>query len=151
MQSRQRVQSCEIRISIAKRREQIRRAKFLNLKSKGKIAMADKLIDIGLILFFGGFGFICYINGVLGIGKDYMQRNKIDLMRWIFSPGHILRSNTPFDSNEQVELKFKEPKSKHIIYNFFELIIHYAIIAPFLVIYAGIFLFCAGLAIKILS
>ena len=44
--------------------------------------MADKLIDIGLILFFGGFGFGCYINGVLGIGKDYMQRNKIDLMRW---------------------------------------------------------------------
>ena len=44
--------------------------------------MADKLIDIGLILFFGGFGFVCYINGVLGIGKDYMQRNKIDLMRW---------------------------------------------------------------------
>jgi len=22
--------------------------------------MADKLIDIGLILFFGGFGFVCY-------------------------------------------------------------------------------------------
>ncbi len=43
--------------------------------------MADRLIDIGLILFFGGFGFVCYINGVLGIGKDYMQRNKIDLMR----------------------------------------------------------------------
>nr|WP_314069960.1 hypothetical protein [uncultured Campylobacter sp.] len=49
------MQSCEIRISIGKRREQIRRAKFLNLKDKGKIAMADKLIDIGLILFFGGF------------------------------------------------------------------------------------------------
>lgn len=62
-----------------------------------------------------------------------------------------MRSNTPFDSNEPLELKFKEPKSKHIIYNFFELIIHYAIIAPFLVIYARIFLFCAGLAIKILS
>lgn len=44
--------------------------------------MADRLIDIGLILFFGGFGFVCYINGVCGIGKDYMQRNKIDLMRW---------------------------------------------------------------------
>ena len=43
--------------------------------------MADRLIDIGLILFFGGFGFVCYINGVLGIGKDYIQRNKIDLMR----------------------------------------------------------------------
>ena len=42
--------------------------------------MADKLIDIGLILFFGGF---CMLyNGVCGIGKDYMQRNKIDLMRW---------------------------------------------------------------------
>ncbi|AKT92835.1 hypothetical protein [Campylobacter gracilis] len=80
-----------------------------------------------------------------------MQRNKIDLVRWIFSLRHILRSNTPFNSNEQVELKFKEPKSKHLIYNFFELIIHYAIIAPFLAIYAGIFLFCAGLAIKILS
>jgi len=66
------VQSYEIRISIGKRREQIRRAKFLNLKSKEKIAMADKLIDIGLILFFGGFGFVCYINGVCGIGKDYM-------------------------------------------------------------------------------
>ncbi len=60
-----------------------------------------------------------------------------------------MRSNTPFDSNEPLELKFKEPKSKHIIYNFFEFIIHYAIIAPFLAIYAGIFLFCAGLAIKI--
>ena len=45
-----------------------------------------------------------------------------------------MRSNTPFDSNEPLELRFKEPKSKHIIYNFFELIIHYAIIAPFLVI-----------------
>ena len=44
--------------------------------------MADKLINIGLILFFGSFGFVCYINGVLGIGKDYMQRNRIDLMRW---------------------------------------------------------------------
>ena len=44
--------------------------------------MAYRLIDIGLILFFGGFGFVCHINGVLGIGKDYMQRNKIDLMRW---------------------------------------------------------------------
>lgn len=44
--------------------------------------MADKLINIGLILFFGSFGFVCYINGVCGIGKDYMQRNKIDLMRW---------------------------------------------------------------------
>lgn len=76
------MQSREIRISIGKRREQIRQAKFLNLKDKGKIAMADKLIDIGLILFFGGFGFVCYINGVCGIGKDYMQRNKIDLMRW---------------------------------------------------------------------
>ena len=43
--------------------------------------MADRLIDIGLILFFGGFGFVCYINGVCGIGKDYVQRNKIDLMR----------------------------------------------------------------------
>lgn len=42
-----------------------------------------------------------------------------------------MRSNTPFDSNEPLELKFKEPKNKHIIYNFFELIIHYAIIAPF--------------------
>ena len=113
--------------------------------------MADKLIDIGLILFFGGFGFVCYINGVCGIGKDYMQLNKIDFVRWMFSPRHILRSNTPFNSNEPLELKFKEPKSKHIIYNFFELIIHYAIIAPFLAIYAGIFLFCAGLAIKILS
>ncbi|WP_298787948.1 hypothetical protein [uncultured Campylobacter sp.] len=39
--------------------------------------ISDKLIDIGLILFFGGFGFVCYINGVLGIGKDYMQRNRI--------------------------------------------------------------------------
>ena len=145
------MQSCEIRISIGKRREQIRRAKFLNLNSKGKIAMADRLIDIGLILFFGGFGFVCYINGVCGIGKDYMQRNKIDFVRWMFSPKHILRSNTPFNSNEPLELKFKEPKSKHLIYNFFELIIHYAIIAPFLVIYAWIFLFCAGLAIKILS
>ena len=76
------MQSRKIRISISKRQEQIRRAKFLNLKDKGKIAMADKLIDIGLILFFGGFGFVCYINGVCGIGKDYMQRNKIDLMRW---------------------------------------------------------------------
>ena len=110
--------------------------------------MADRLIDIGLILFFGGFGFVCYINGVLGIGKDYMQRSKIDFVRWMFSPKHILRSNTPFDSSEPLELKFKEPKSK---YNFFEFIIHYAIIAPFLVIYAGIFIFCAGLAIKILS
>ena len=62
-----------------------------------------------------------------------------------------MRSNTPFDSSEPLELKFKEPKSKHIIYNFLELIIHYAIIAPFLVIYAGIFLFCVGLVIKILS
>ena len=44
--------------------------------------IGDKLINIGLILFFGGFGFVCYINSVLGIGKDYMQRNKIDLMRW---------------------------------------------------------------------
>ncbi|WP_297881049.1 hypothetical protein [uncultured Campylobacter sp.] len=113
--------------------------------------MADRLIDIGLILFFGGFGFVCYINGVLGIGKDYMQRNKIDFVRWMFSPKHILRSNTPFNSNEPLELKFKEPKSKHIIYNFFELIIHYAIIAPFLAIYAGIFLFCAGCVVKILS
>ena len=52
------MQSRKIRISIGKRREQIRRAKFLNLKDKGKIAMADKLIDIGLILFFGGFGFV---------------------------------------------------------------------------------------------
>ena len=93
--------------------------------------MADKLIDIGLILFFGGFGFVCYINGVLGIGKDYMQRNKIDFVRWMFNPKHILRSNTPFNSNE--------------------FILPYAIIAPFLAIYAGIFLFCAGLAIKILS
>lgn len=33
----------------------------------------------------------------------------------------------------------------------FESIIHYAIITPFLAIYAGIFLFCAGLSIKILS
>ena len=82
MQSRQRVQSRKIKISIGKRQEQIRRAKFLNLKDKGKVAMADRLIDIGLILFFGGFGFVCYINGVCGIGKDYMQRNKIDLMRW---------------------------------------------------------------------
>ena len=62
----------------------------------------------------------------------------------MFSPRHILRSNTPFDSNEPLELKFKEPKSKHIIYNLFEFIIHYSIIAPFLAIYAGIFLFCAG-------
>jgi len=74
--------------------------------------MADKLIDIGLILFFGGFGFVCYINGVCRIGKDYMQRNKIDLVRWMFSPKHILRSNTPFDSNEPLELKFKEPKKE---------------------------------------
>ena len=74
-----------------------------------------------------------------------MQRNRIDFVRL----RHILRSNTPFDLNEPLELKFKEPKSKHMIYNFFELIIHYAIIAPFLAIYAGIFLFCAGLAIKI--
>ena len=80
-----------------------------------------------------------------------MQRNKIDFVRWMFSPKHILRSNAPFDSSEPLELKFKKPKSKHIIYNFFELIILYAIIAPFLVIYAGIFLFCAGLVIKILS
>ena len=50
----------------------------------------------------------------------------------------------PFDLNEQLELKFKEPKSKHIIYNFFELIIHYAIIAPFLVVYAGLFYFARG-------
>ena len=146
------MQSREIKISIGKRRDsKYGRAKFLNLKDKGKIAMADRLIDIGLILFFGGFGFVCYINGVLGIGKDYMQRNKIDLVRWMFSPRHILRSNTPFDSNEPLELKFKEPKSKHLIYNFFEFVIHYAIIAPFLAIYAGIFLFCAGLVIKILS
>ena len=69
--------------------------------------MADRLIDIGLILFFGGFGFVCYINGVLGIGKDYMQRNKIDLVRWMFSLRLILRSNTPFNSNEPLELKFK--------------------------------------------
>ena len=87
----------------------------------------------------------------MGIGKDYMQRNKIDLVRWMFSLRYMLRSNTPFDSNELLELKFKEPKGKHLIYNFFEFIIHYAIIAPFLAIYAGIFLFCAGLAIKILS
>ena len=59
-----------------------------------------------------------------------------------------MHSNTPFDSNEPLELKFKEPKSKHIIYNFFEFIIHYAIIAPFLAIYAGIFLFCAGSSSK---
>ena len=145
------MQSREIKISIGKRRDsKYGRAKFLNLKDKGKIAMADRLIDIGLILFFGGFGFVCYINGGLGIGKDYMQRNKIDLVRWIFSPRHILRSNTPFDSSEPLELKFKEPKSKHIIYNFFEFIIHYAIIAPFLAIYAGIFLFYVGCVIKIL-
>ena len=62
-----------------------------------------------------------------------------------------MRSNTPFGSNESLELKFKEPKSKHLIYNFFEFVIHYAIIAPFLAIYAGIFLFCAGCVIKILS
>ena len=43
--------------------------------------ISDRLIDIGLILFFGGFGFVCYINGVLGIGKDYMQRNRIDFVR----------------------------------------------------------------------
>ena len=85
---------------------------------KNGYLISDKLIDIGLILFFGGFGFACYINGVCGIGKDYMQRNKIDLVRWMFSPRHILRSNTPFDSNEPLELKFKEPKSKHMIYNF---------------------------------
>lgn len=111
--------------------------------------MADRLIDIGLILFFGGFGFVCYINGVLGIDKDYMQRNKIDLVRW--TEAHFARSNTSFDSNKPLELKFKEPKSKHLIYNFFEFIIHYAIIAPFLAIYAGIFLFCAGCVVKILS
>lgn len=80
-----------------------------------------------------------------------MQRNKIDFVCWMFNPKHILQSNTPFDSNEPLELKFKELKSKHIIYNFFEFVIHYAIIAPFLVIYAGIFLFCAGFVIKILS
>ncbi|WP_298962338.1 hypothetical protein [uncultured Campylobacter sp.] len=44
--------------------------------------ISDRLIDIWLILFFGGFGFVCYINGVCGIGKDYMQRNKIDFVRW---------------------------------------------------------------------
>lgn len=69
-------------------------------------------------------------------------------MRW--TEAH-LASNTPFDSSEPLELKFKKPKSKHIIYNFFEFIIYYAIIAPFLAIYAGIFLFCAGCVFKILS
>ena len=68
--------------------------------------MADRLIDIGLILFFGGFSFVCYINGVCGIGKDYMQRNKIDFVRWIFSPRHILRSNTPFAQKQAFDLQF---------------------------------------------
>lgn len=103
------------------------------------------MIDIGLIMFFIGFAFICYNTSISGIGEYYMEQNGVNFVEWLFNPKHILNCNV---SIENIPRKLKFKKSKHFIYNFFEFIIHYFILVPHIVMYLGIILLVLGFMIE---
>lgn len=108
----------------------------------------DFLINLGLVLFFIGFALIAIGTSVYGIGESYMKENNINQAKWFLNPKYILQYNT-LDNKKPRKPKFKEPKNKHIFYNFFEFIIYYSVAIPHFIMFIGIVLFCVGKLINL--